>query len=118
MGDIAFNLLVFFVILAKGQDDGHLQWTPAKASNLESSGNTKVSILIDKDSKLYFNGQPVGVAELAGRIETALGDAPQGKRTVLVKVHKDTVAQRFEPVIEAISEAGGDLIHIVEELRE
>lgn len=118
MGDIAFNLLIFFVILARAQDDSHLQWTPAKAGNLESAGHAMVSVLIDSDSKLYLNGQQIGVGELAGRIETALGDAPPGQRTVLVKVHNDTLAQRFEPVIEAISEAGGDLIHIVEEQRD
>ncbi len=118
MGDIAFNLLIFFVILAKAQDDSHLQWTPAKASNLENAGHAMVSVLIDSDSKLYLNGQQIGVSELAGRIETALGDAPQGERSVLVKVHNDTLAQRFEPVIEAISEAGGDLIHIVEDQRD
>lgn len=118
MGDIAFNLLIFFVILARAQDDSHLQWTPANATNLENAGHAMVSVLIDSDSKLYLNGQQIGVAELAGRIETALGDAPQGKRSVLVKVHNDTLAQRFEPVIEAISEAGGDLIHIVEEKRD
>ncbi|MEO8494992.1 MAG: biopolymer transporter ExbD [Planctomycetota bacterium] len=118
MGDIAFNLLIFFVILAQAQDDSHLQWTPAKAGNLENAGHSMVSVLIDKDSKLYLNGQQIGIAELADRIETALGDAPQGQRTVLVKVHNDTLAQRFEPVIEAISEAGGDLIHIVEEQRD
>lgn len=118
MGDIAFNLLIFFVILARAQDDSHLQWTPAKAGNLENAGHSMVSVLIDKDSKLYLNGQQIGIAELADRIETALGDAPQGQRTVLVKVHHDTLAQRFEPVIEAISEAGGDLIHIVEEERD
>jgi len=28
---------------------------------------------------------------------------------------RDTLAQRFEPVIEAISEAGGDLVHVLEE---
>ncbi|MEJ7595755.1 MAG: biopolymer transporter ExbD [Planctomycetaceae bacterium] len=77
-----------------------------------------VSVLIDKENKLYLNGQQVGTAELASQIETALGDAPQGERTVLVKIHSDTLAQRFEPVIEAISEAGGDLVHIVEEQRE
>ncbi|MBC8356758.1 MAG: biopolymer transporter ExbD [Planctomycetes bacterium] len=118
MGDIAFNLLIFFVILARAQDDSHLQWTPAKADNLENAGHTMVSVLIDSDSKLYLNGQQIGVAQLAGQIETALGDAPQGERSVLVKVHNDTLAQRFEPVIEAISEAGGDLIHIVEEQRD
>ena len=35
MGDIAFNLLIFFVILAKAQDDSHLQWQPAEAMELE-----------------------------------------------------------------------------------
>lgn len=118
MGDIAFNLLIFFVILARATDDSHLQWTPAKVSNLQNSGNSMVSVLIDKDSKLYLNGQQVGISELAGLVETALGDAPQGERTVLVKIHSDTLAQRFEPVIEAISEAGGDLVHIVEEQKE
>ena len=118
MGDIAFNLLIFFVILARATDDSHLQWTPAKVSNLQSSGNSMVSVLIDKDSKLYLNGQQVGISELAGLLETALGDAPQGERTVLVKIHHDTLAQRFEPVIEAISQAGGDLVHIVEEQKE
>jgi biopolymer transport protein ExbD len=118
MGDIAFNLLIFFVILARASDDSHLQWTPAKVSHLKNAGNATVSVLIDKDSKLYLNGQQVGIAELANLIEVELGDAPQGKRTVLVKIHSDTLAQRFEPVIEAISEAGGDLVHIVEEEQE
>ena len=115
MGDIAFNLLIFFVILARATDDSHLQWTPAKVSNLANAGPSMVSVLVDKDNKLYLNGQQIGIAELAGRIETALGDAVHGERTVLVKIHNDTLAQRFEPVIEAISEAGGDLVHIDEE---
>lgn len=115
MGDIAFNLLIFFVILARATDDSHLQWTPSRVENLENAGHSMVSVLIDKDSKLYLNGQQVGIAELSGLIETALADAPQGERTVLLKIHNETLAQRFEPVIEAISEAGGDLVHIVEE---
>ena len=32
MGDIAFNLLIFFVILARATDDSHLNWTPASSS--------------------------------------------------------------------------------------
>ena len=67
------------------------------------------------DNKLYLNGQHVGISELSALIEQALADSPAGDRTVLVKIHHETLAQRFEPVIEAISEAGGDLVHIVEE---
>ena len=97
MGDIAFNLLVFFVILARAQDDSFLNWQPAKAPNLESAGTAK---------------------QLADRIRETLGDAAPGERNVLLKVHREATAVRFEPVIEAISEAGGDIVHILEEERQ
>ena len=74
-----------------------------------------VSVVVDNENKLYLNGQEIGVGQLAGAIEVQLGQAVAGERTVLLKVHKDAVALRFEPVIEAVSEAGGELVHIVEE---
>ena len=115
MGDIAFNLLIFFVILARAQDDSHLQWTPAKAENLEQAGHSMVSVVVDNENKLYLNGKEIGVGQLASAIEGQLGDAKAGERTVLLKVHQEAVALRFEPVIEAVGEAGGELVHIVEE---
>jgi biopolymer transport protein ExbD len=118
MGDIAFNLLIFFVILARAQDDSFLQWQPAAAENLESAGHAKVSVVIDTDGKLYLNGQEIGISQLADRIREDLGDAPAGERTVLLKIDREAQAIRFEPVIEAISEAGGDLVHILEEQRD
>jgi biopolymer transport protein ExbD len=117
MGDIAFNLLIFFVILARAQDDSHLQWQPAQARQLEGIASTKVSVLIDRNNKLYLNGQEIGQAGLAKGISELLGSTPQGQRTVLLKVHKEATAMYYEPVIEAISEAGGDLVHILEEKR-
>lgn len=118
MGDIAFNLLIFFVILAKAQDDTHVRWTPAQAAKLEEFRNAKVSVIIDDENKLHFNGQEIGQAELAAKIEQTLGDAPAGERIVLLKVHRDATAMYYEPVIESISEAGGDLVHMLEEKRE
>lgn len=118
MGDIAFNLLIFFVILAKAQDDSHLQWQPAATPKVESAGHARVSIVIDVNSKLYLNGHEIGIAQLAKGIQDLLGAGPAGDRVVLLKVHKEALAQRFEPVIEAISEAGGDLVHVLEEKKE
>ena len=115
MGDIAFNLLIFFVILAQSQDDSHIQWTPAKADNLKASGYTKVTVTIDKDQKVYLNGQELSEGQLASRIESHLGDAPAGQRKVMLKAHRDCTAAKFEPVIEAISQAGGELVHILED---
>ena len=117
MGDIAFNLLIFFVILAKAQDDSHLQWTPAEAKNLESAGNSQVSIVIDNENDIYLNGQKTGQPGMARMIQDLLVNRSAGDRTVLLKVHREATAQTFEPVIESISEAGGELVHIVEEDR-
>ncbi len=118
MGDIAFLLLIFFVILARVQDDSHLQWEPAKSEVLEQAKFSKASVTIDADNKTYLNGREIGVSTLAAALSAILGNAEAGKRTVLLKVHKFSTATYFEPVIEAISEAGGDLLHVLEEKRE
>jgi len=36
---------------------------------------------------------------------------------VLLKIHKDTLASTFEPIMEAVSQAGGDVVHVLEEER-
>jgi biopolymer transport protein ExbD len=115
MGDIAFNLLIFFVILARAQDDSHIKWEPASTPKVEQVKNVGVSVVIDTENKLYLNGQEIGESQLSGAIEKLLGNAPAGKRSVLLKVHREVTALRFEPVIEAVSQAGGDLVHILEE---
>ncbi len=118
MGDIAFNLLVFFVILARAQDDSHLKWQAASTQKVEGAKQTKVSVVVDVNNKLYLNGREIGIASLATDIETTLGNAPAGQRTVLLKIHKAAQALRFEPILEAVSQAGGEIIHVLDEKKE
>lgn len=115
MGDIAFNLLIFFVILAKAQDDTHLRWTPAAAVEIKPAGEIRVRVLIDVDNKVYMNGKEIGVSQLAKSIEEHLDGLEAGNRIVAFKVNREAPASTFEPVIEAISQAGGDLVHILAE---
>ena len=114
MGDIAFNLLVFFVILAKAQDDSHLQWTAAKTPKLDAVKNARVSIVVDKENKLYLNGQEIDEQRLGQAVEGLLKDASVGDRTVLLKIHNQSQALRFEPILHAAGEAGGEVVHILE----
>lgn len=115
MGDIAFNLLVFFVILARAQDDSHLQWDPAKTAKVDNVGQASVSVTVDKENRLYLNGRRIGERDLSAGIEKLLGNAGVGKRVVLLKIHKETLAATFEPILEAVSQAGGELVHVLEE---
>jgi len=118
MGDVAFNLLIFFVILARAQDDSHLKWQAAVTPKVEPTDHARASVLVDVNNRLYVNGQEIGISQLASELTELLKDAPAGDRIVLLKVHRATQAQRFEPIIEAISEAGGDLVHVLEEKKE
>ncbi len=114
MGDIAFLLLIFFVILARAQDDSHLQWQPAKLKDVKMAPAARASVTIDSGFKTYLDGKEIANSDLAAALSNILGDAPAGQRNVFLKVDRDAKASHFEPVISAISEAGGDLIHILE----
>jgi biopolymer transport protein ExbD len=118
MGDIAFNLLVFFVILARAQDDSHLKWQAAATPKVEAVRQAKVSIVVDVNNKLYLNGREISEQNLAQAVEDQLGEAPSGERTVLLKIHNQSQALRFEPILEAVSEAGGEIVHVLEEKKD
>ncbi len=115
MADIAFNLVLFFIIMARSQDESHLNWTAAKSPQIQNSGASRVSVVVDRESRIYLNGTQMSVKQLARGIENLLGSEPAGKRTVLLKIDRDTLAATFEPIIEAVSEAGGDVVHVLDE---
>jgi len=118
MADIAFNLVLFFIILARTQDDSYLKWKPAGSTKVEAIGQSRISVTVDEENKVYLNGVQKGVGELTAGIEQLLKAEPSGKRTVLLKIHKEPLAATFEPIIEAVSQAGGDLVHVLTEERE
>lgn len=114
MGDIAFLLLIFFVILARAQNDDHIPWKPAVAEDTVQTAGTTATVTIDTDHKLHLNGKSIAPAALAAALEQILGQRPAGQRQVHLKVDREAPAPSFEPVIEAISEAGGEIVHILE----
>lgn len=114
MGDIGFLLLIFFVILARAQDDSHVRWQPSKLKEVDMVAAPLASVTIDTGFKIFLDGKEISTDTLAGSLSTILGDTPAGQRHVFLKVHKEAKASHFEPVIAAISEAGGDLVHILE----
>jgi biopolymer transport protein ExbD len=115
MGDIAFLLLIFLFILARTNDTSHIRWKPATSPTVKSTSVAVAEVAIDADRKLFLNGRSIGVANLAIELTGILGDRPAGQRSVHLKVDVQTPAQYFEPAIEAISSAGGEVVHILEE---
>lgn len=107
--DIAFNLIVFFLVCASVQPDtGRSQLLPRveeKSEKQKQSQNVEVSIA---QTTLIVNGEPVPVDQLARKISALLaGKQRPEDRVVIVKSDKETPYQRWIYVTGLIEEAGG-----------
>ncbi len=114
MGDIAFNLLIFFFILARAQDDSHHQWKPASTNRTDTASHVRAVVLVDVENKLYLDNQEISISQLGDKLERLLENYPIGQRTVLLKISREAPASRFEPILAAVSEVGGELLHVLE----
>ncbi len=115
VGDVVFNLLIFFLVLMASQMTPSLKWEPAEGEQLEKFAATPANVSIDSDGRIFFNSEKTSTDRLPQQLSATLEGLPAGKRTVLLRVHKSTESTIFEPVIEAIGQAGGNLVHVLEQ---
>jgi len=114
MGDIAFLLLIFFILVSNYVKESGIKYKPAAAREVESLKEARVSVVLDEEGRIYLQGKQVsdakaiewGVAALIANAKTADG------KLVMLKCDKDVDRTKFEPVIEAISKAGGVIVAI------
>ena len=114
MADLGFNLVLFFIIMAKTSGN-EIPWGPAKAADTREVARSSVAITVDKDAKVYLGNDQIGIRDLTENVNRLLGDTPAEKRIVLLRVHKDTPAATFEPILEAVSQAGGEVVHVLQQ---
>jgi len=119
-GDIAFNLIVFFLVCASVQPDSGRSQTIPRADESEQqqeqAEDTTVEIYRDR---VTINGQHVLLPELRTRIREKLaGTQSEEERIVIVKSKSDVSYQFWIRVTSAIEEAGGIITLQIEEERQ
>ena len=116
MGDIAFLLTIFFILTSNFAKESGIKLNPPKAPELQTMKEPHVSVAVDEKGVIHLQGQKVadakavewGVAALIARAKTTEG------RQVMLKCDKAVDRSVFEPVIEAISKAGGIIVAVGE----
>jgi len=115
MGDIAFLLIIFFMVCSNFAKDNYKVDLP-NAANLEQMEKSNITIGIDAGGVIYFQGKPVdaqGVEyAVAAFLERKLKELPPGgdenaARLVLFRCDQSVSREIFVPVIGAISRGGG-----------
>jgi biopolymer transport protein ExbD len=109
MGDIAFLLTIFFILTSNFAKDDTRKIKPPSAKELAQMENQNVSVSIDADGGMFFNGRPVASP---ATIEAGVAGFLAGKkevkdRMVVFRCDKGVDKKVFEPVLAAISKAGG-----------
>jgi biopolymer transport protein ExbD len=109
--DIAFTLIIFFLVCAAVQPDTGLPQvlpkTESKTEKRDQSQNIEVSIT---PTSIVLNGSPLQLPEFAQRIAAALKQKTrEADRIVVVKSAPETPYPTWIQVSQVIDQAGGIL---------
>ena len=109
MGDIAFLLIIFFMVCSRFAKDPGVVIEPPTTVEVDELDDYPLIVLIDKDSQIYFQGEPIASADMVeGEVRRFVEGKEDDKlRTVLFRCDRNVGKHVFEPVIEAIAQGGG-----------
>lgn len=109
-GDIAFNLIVFFLVCASIQpDSGRKQSIPRSEKNEQTKPEDNIRVKLTR-SHVFLNGDPLGLPQLEGRLRQLFETKvrPQD-RVVIVESGQATPYHHWIRVTEKIEKAGGTI---------
>lgn len=118
IGDLAFLLIMFFMIASSFVRQSHVELTRPDAEDLERLQESAVYVAIDREGRIFLQGVQVPNAEavewgVSALIQNAQTEAA---RTVILTSDRDLPETVFRPVIVAITEAGARIAAIGDDL--
>ena len=112
MSDIAFLLLIFFMVATTFIQESGIKLTPPKASQVESIESKSIIVAVDEEGKVYLNGSETTVISLKTGLAELLRGRDGDQRKVFFKCDKDIPRKIFEEALVSINEAQGKIVII------
>ena len=111
MADIAFLLLVFFLVTTTiSMDKGISLVLPSEGNELEVNRKNIVNILLNESGKVLLDDKPIKVKDIRGKIERKLSSNPN--LIFSVQTHPRTKYQDYLNVLDQLKEAKATKISI------
>lgn len=109
MGDIAFLLIIFFMVCSNFIKEASITLDPPRAEDLAGIEEYPVSVSIDEDGAMYLQGNKIANAEeLEWGVRGLIADkATEKGQTVLFKCDASITRDVFESALDAIARGGG-----------
>jgi biopolymer transport protein ExbD len=112
MGDIAFLLIIFFILASNFAQEAHIDLDTAKSPDIEKIKRSQVSVAVDKDGQIYLQGEECPVDLLDGGVKALLEG--EDNKVVMLTVHRELPHDVYGPVFLKLSEAGAEIALIGE----
>jgi biopolymer transport protein ExbD len=120
-GDIAFNLIIFFLVCASTQPDtGRRQDLPRSEQTQQTQVETKnLELALTRSlSTVSLNGEPVKTDQLASRLRVALeGKRRPEERIVVLKSKSDVPYEHWINVSAIVQDVGASITIQREEIQ-
>lgn len=120
-GDIAFNLIIFFLVCASTQPDtGRRQDLPRSEQTKQTQQESKnLELALTRSlSTVSLNGEPVKTEQLASRLRTALeGKRQPEDRIVVLKSKSDVPYEHWIHVSSIVQDVGASITIQREEIQ-
>jgi biopolymer transport protein ExbD len=110
MGDIAFLLIIFFLVCSEMARERSLEVTLPRSSHVEKSkAAVAARVGMDRNGEIYLDGVKVaGAKDIEWGIRAILANTVSDEqRHVQFTCDAALPKETFEPVLQAIAEAGG-----------
>lgn len=109
MGDIAFLLIIFFMLTSQFMQEASAKHELPTAREIAELQPQELSIILDEDGVLWAMGEETDVNSLKDLVERFQSGKTEEERkefTVTFKVHNSLEANVYEPVIRKLAELG------------
>ena len=111
MADIAFLLLVFFLVTTTiSMDKGISLVLPSEGNELEVNKNNIVNILVNESGKVLVDNQPISMKNISGKVEKLIAKNPN--LIFSVQTHPLTKYQIYIKVLDQLKMAKASKISI------
>ena len=116
MGDIAFLLIIFFMVCSRFAKDPGVPIDAPTTPEVTKLDDYPIVVAIDPKGNIFFQGKQIsGPKQVEDEVRKFVeGKTAEKTRTVLFRCDREVGKIVFEPVIEAIAKGGGRIAAVGE----
>ena len=107
IGDIAFLLIIFFIMTSTFMRETYIKATPPRSIDVQRMKDSPVSVTVDEKGEIWLQGVSCMLSNLEPGVSSLLMDKED--KIVMLKVDKNLAQHEYGPVIMALSRSGAEI---------